>query len=121
MSWNIVQGSGKANHLERERLGVWLSDRQYFATAGVLGMNRDFVRFNLKKKIVLTRLRNLIRRRKVSQRTISVIRTKQRYGLGLWLSRFVEVGKGEKELLTILNFESSGLKYYGALGSNRKI
>lgn len=27
----------------------------------------------------------------------------------------------EKELLTILNFESSGLKYYGALGSNRKI
>jgi len=33
----------------------------------------------------------------------------------------VEVGKGEKELLTILNFETSGLKYYGALGSNRKI
>lgn len=29
---------------------MWLSERQYFATAGVLGMNRDFVRFNLKKK-----------------------------------------------------------------------
>lgn len=37
-----------------------------------------------------------------------------------WL-RFVDVGKGEKELQTILNFESSGLKYYGAMGSNRKI
>lgn len=41
-------------------------------------------------------------------------------GFSLWLLRFVEVGIRDKVQI-ILNFEFSGLKDYGVIGSNRKI
>lgn len=43
--WKIIQTNGHANHLRRESQRVWLSEKQYFITSGILGNpNRDFIR-----------------------------------------------------------------------------